>query len=59
MKLVRTSPRPWTIKADESPLDYEMEFWVVDANGQDVCYLISQDDALLVIAAVNAFTGAN
>jgi hypothetical protein len=45
------TPGPWTIDAEESALDFEMEYWVRDATGEDICLLCSDKKTARLIAA--------
>jgi hypothetical protein len=44
------TPVPWTIEASESPLDFQMEFWI-QANNNYLCSVNNKNDASLIAAA--------
>lgn len=45
------TPGPWAIQSEESALDFAMEYWIQDANGEDICSCSDEGTAHLIAAA--------
>lgn len=51
------TPEPWSIDSEESPLDYEMDYWVTSDDLDRVCLAVTYANARRIVACVNACDG--